>query len=557
MSLSDLFGSRNIFCRGWRRLLAMANSRGKPDDPYLADEDTFAHLLLAWSRSCWLDYDRWLARHALNSLPDWRRQNDEARSWRNRPLISLLTPVFNTAPEQLAECIDSVRYQTYPDWELCLIDDGSTRPETLSVLKRLALMDHRIRIKHQTGNSGICAATNVALSMARGAYIAFLDHDDRLTPDALFHIAATIIQKPDTDIVYSDRDMISEQGQRFMHLFKPDWSPETLLSGNYLFHVMVYRRSLLECVGGLDARYEGSQDYDLILRASDNQPSVSHIPRVLYSWRQHVRSVSLNTNDKAYAFASGLRALTDTLTRRGLNGTVEEIPHLWRGNYRIRLRPPEAPRAKVHRLPKEFRSSGYRGYFSSLFASSEEDFIVLLDGDLDLEDDAIEELLAWFSIKEIGMVTGKVIDCKGHIVHAGLVQRQQGHPLSVYQGFPESEPGYMAVTSIARNVSLPHPYCVAIRRDYLLSLGGLSEEYDGPQALHDLALRGLVAGYRYVFNPFSRFRSETIWADNEIWSENERQHFAGKWQMHLISGDPYYNQHLSLEQLNMGLALSC
>ncbi len=557
MSFSNPTGHHNLFRRIWWRLLAMPNSLGKLNDLHLIDEDTFAHLLLAWSRSCWADYDRWLVKHALNSLPEWHRQRVEASSWRNRPSISLLTPVFNTDPVQLAECIDSVRYQTYPDWELCLVDDGSTRPDTLAAMEQLGRKDRRIRIERQPGNSGICAATNAALSMARGAYIAFLDHDDRLTPDALFHIAATLRQDPDTDIVYSDKDMVSEQGQRFMHLFKPDWSPETLLSGNYLFHVMVYRRSLLERLGGLDARYEGSQDYDLILRASDHgRTNVKHIPRVLYSWRQHVRSVSLNTDDKDYAFSSGLRALTDTLTRRGLDGMVEEIPHLWRGNYRIRLRPPAALRAKVFRLPEEISCDGYGKHVSSLIASTTEEILILLGKDLDPDDDAIEELLSWFAIEEIGMVTGKVIDCDGRIQHAGLVQRPQGQPLSLFQGFPESEPGYMAVTSIARNVSMPHPYCVAIRRKFLQSLGGLSEDYDGPQALQDLALRGLIAGHRYIYNPFSRFRNGTIWADNEIWPEIDRQRFVSKWHSHLLAGDPYYNPHLSLDHLDMRLALS-
>lgn len=540
--------------RKWllRKLLTADAKNGWAGDSPMLD-DYLGHLLPAWARSCWPDYDRWLETNSLNNMSAWRAQREEARSWEHCPLISLVTPVFNTDPVQLAECIDSVRFQTYPEWQLCLADDGSSRNETVALLEHRTERDARIQVSRLAGNGGICTATNNALKMAQGTYVVFLDHDDRLTPDALFHIARTLRENPAADILYSDKDMISEQGQRFMHLFKPDWSPETLLSGNYLFHLMAYRRSLLERLGGIDPRYEGSQDYALILRAADENPLVAHIPHVLYSWRQHARSVSLRTDDKSYAFDAGLRALSDTLQRRGLKGNAEEIPHLWKGNYRVRLQPPPAGRVEILHLPEETGMTRYRELLNARFDATPCDFLVVLGQEVTPDADAIDELISWFQVEAVGMVTGKVMDPHGCILHAGMVQRPNGLPLSLFQGFAETEPGYMAATSVTRNVSAPHPYCVALRQKFWQSMAGMSREFTGPHALLDLALRGLDVGHRCVFNPFAKFRAGSVWPDGTHWPDSDRILFQHRWGESLQQGDRYYSPHLSLMHKDMRL----
>ena len=296
--------------------------------------------LLYWAVSEWLEYQPWIFHHELITRNDWCNMRKKALLWKNKPLISVVTPVYNTNIGHLLECIDSVVFQTYPNWEMCVVDDGSSNQEIIEVLKRFNKKDSRIRLSLTSSNKGITHATNKALEMAEGDYIAFLDHDDRLSVDALYHVASTINKNSAADILYSDKDMLSGRGLRFMHMFRPDWSPELLLSYNYVCHLMVYRRALIKSLNGVRQGFEGSQDYDLILRAMELNPSICHIPRVLYHWRQHEQSVSMNYDSKEYAWKSGVRALQETIKRRGLEGEASEIEDLWRGNYRVKMRSP-------------------------------------------------------------------------------------------------------------------------------------------------------------------------------------------------------------------------
>jgi glycosyltransferase involved in cell wall biosynthesis len=507
------------------------------------------HLLHAWSRSHWPEYDNWLASQSQLRLEDWHRQRREALAWHKPPLISLVTPVFNTDPAQLAEAIDSVRLQSYPCWELCLVDDGSSRPETLAILQSHERRDFRIRIRRLKHNLGICAATNRALQMAHGDYVAFFDHDDRLTPDALFQMAKHIKAQPDADILYSDRDMISEQGQRHMFLFKPGWSPETLLSGNYAFHLMVYRRTLLEQLGGVDARYEGSQDYDLLLRASELLPKVIHIPKVLYSWRQHYHSVSLNPAHKEGAFLSGLAALKGTIERRKLRGSVEEIDHLWRGNYRVQLEAPRRWRIGLLQLNSLTQACDYGRKVNQYFQATPCDALVVLGPGVTPHNEAIDELVSWLQIEAVGMTSGKILDTGGQLLHAGLLFAPDGSLVSPYRGQPETEPGYMAMTTVNRNISTPHPFCVAIRHSFWQALGGMdSNLFSGPYALHNLALQGLAQGHRFVYTAFARFVTQQSWPDAEIWVEQERSLFAQRHAKILGRHDPYFSPWLRFDQ---------
>jgi glycosyltransferase involved in cell wall biosynthesis len=248
--------------------------------------------------------------------------------------LSIIVPVYNTKVDFLRECILSVRYQTCPYWQLILVDDNSSDKDTLSVLNSRLCKDPRIQVIYNNCEQhGISAASNLGIAASSGNYIGFLDHDDRLSADAVQRIYDALRENASIDILYSDRDMISTDDKRHMHLMKPGWSPETLLSGNYLFHFVCYRKTLINQVGGLRSEYDGSQDYDLILRCSDEKPVVKHIPKILYHWRQCEISVSLNENAKEYAFDAGIRASQDALERRQINARVSENRSLWRGNY--------------------------------------------------------------------------------------------------------------------------------------------------------------------------------------------------------------------------------
>jgi len=495
--------------------------------------------LKRWATSEWIEYQAWIFHHSFLTLHDWQQLRDEKLAY--RPLLSIITPVFNTNPDYLQECIYSIQTQAYPNWELCLVDDGSDKVQTKEYLTSIA-KDPRIHLHILPNNQGICKATNQAISMAKGKYIVFLDHDDRLAPDALYWVVKTLDKYPATDIIYSDRDNLSLNGLRFMHLFKPDWSPETLLSGNYLFHMMVYRREFINQLQGVQVGKEGSQDYDLILRAAEKNPQIQHIPKVLYHWRQHEQSVSMEHNAKEYAYTAGIQALQDSLTRRGLKAKVSENSQLWRGHYRVKFES-AAINYKILQLDS---LQNYAQQVNQAFIDTENDLVILGHNVEAVDEESIAELVSWLQI--VGIVTGKIIDTQGNLLHAGLVQCPTGIPLALYAGFPEDNHGYMAVTKIVRNVSSPHPACCVLKRSLWQRLDGLNVKYNGPHALLDFALRSLSINQRIVYNPSARFIATDLQID---WPDE--QYFAEKWQDWLEQGDPYYNQYLTLQSNDMGL----
>ncbi len=507
--------------------------------------------LSALTQSPWPEYRRWLLSYDRLTLAQWQEQRRAAVTWPKR-VFSVLVPVYNTPPAYLTACIHSVQIQSYPHWQLCLVDDGSTQTETTQLCQRMAQKDPRIHWLRQQ-NQGICAATNAALVMAQGDYVAFLDHDDRLAPHALFAVARLLCQQPDIDIVYSDRDMLDEHGQRFMHLFKPDWSPETLLSGNYLFHLLIYRKALVMALGGLRVKFEGSQDFDLILRASDEieqeRAKIYHLPQVLYHWRQHPQSVALNHNAKTYAYAAGIAALQQTLQRRGLNATVHENPALWRGNYVVEFK---TETDKRHEVIVWQENLYIIQQLNQKIAASQADYIVLLHHANPLPAQAqILALLSWLQGSKVGMTTGKIVDDAGKIIHAGLVQRLQQPPLAIYADHFENSPSYLAATAIVRNVSCAHPAFCAFKKSLWQQLGGFDEAYHSMVALLDFSLNCLKK-QRIVYNPHSRCIAHT----DITWSTGDLALYQQRWKKRLHAGDPYYNPWLSVTQTDMGLDLN-
>jgi hypothetical protein len=351
--------------------------------------------------------------------------------------------------------------------------------------------------------------------------------------------------------------MISPAGRRFMHLFKPDWSPETLLSGNYLFHLTAYRRALVMALGGLRREYEGSQDYDLLLRVAEGQPKVCHISRVLYHWRQAPASIALQEGNKTYTFDRGLDALKQSLVRRGLPGSAQELTTLGRGTYRVLLDP--LPLEDVRVIPVACAGSK-PGFASALAARINEAsaapyLVVVADSLAHLGPAPLLELVSWFRIPEVGAVTGRLLDPSERIIHAGLVLRPDGTLLPIYQGFRQDAATYMSATAIARNVSMPHPCFFAMRVAVWRDLGGFRPGFDGQYAVFDLMQRMLASGSRVVYTPFAAATVAEPEADMLGYSEPERKAFADAWRARLEQGDPYYNRWLTLDRGDMGLAL--
>ncbi|TMC57782.1 MAG: glycosyltransferase [Chloroflexi bacterium] len=264
-------------------------------------------------------YETWIAQHE----PDARQldeQRGRAPTLAYQPLISLITPIYTTPPDLLRAMLESVRAQTYPNWELLVVDGASTQRHVKRLLAAAAHDDTRVRLVELPNNLGIAGNSNVALEQANGEFVALLDHDDVLAPSALFAVAQTLNDNPEWDVLYSDNDVLAEDGRtRYHPLFKPGWSPEIMLSANYMTHLTVVRSSLVRAVGGLCPAMDGAQDWDLFLKVSERSTRVAHIPQMLYHWRDSAHSTATDTNRKPYARAAQLKAIGNHLRRQGLS----------------------------------------------------------------------------------------------------------------------------------------------------------------------------------------------------------------------------------------------
>ena len=289
------------------------------------------------------EYQKWFEQHRANAQ-DLERMRDEARTFASRPLISIITPVFDTPVSRLEEAVQSVLTQAYENWELLLIDDGSTDPDLLRILPHLAGRDRRIVLANLGKHGGISAASNRGLELARGEWITFLDHDDVLEPDALFQIVKALQTHPDVDLIYSDEDKLGENGFE-APLFKPDWSPDFFLSYNYVGHLTAVRRDLVQKAGGFRPQFDSAQDYDLFFRVTELTSRIHHIPRVLYHWRRSESSSAISVRQKPEQLDASRRAIEDHLKRRG------EAAHVavdWRTHaFRVRRELPEPTKISI------------------------------------------------------------------------------------------------------------------------------------------------------------------------------------------------------------------
>ena len=279
-----------------------------------------------------IDYAEWITRHENIDL---KSQQEQSKKFDYRPLISIAMPVYNVEIKWLEKCIDSVINQTYDNWELCISDDASTAPKIKKCLEAYEKKEPRIKVVFRKENGHISLATNSALEIATGEFIALLDNDDELPPHALFEVVKVLNERPELDVIYSDEDKIDAEGNRFDPHFKADWSPDTLMGNNYISHLGVYRSSIVKSLGGFRKGYEGSQDYDLVLRVTEQIPEdhIYHIDKVLYHWRTIPGSTASSGEAKSYIYDSGMKALTDALNRRGIKGTVR--PGLISGFYEV------------------------------------------------------------------------------------------------------------------------------------------------------------------------------------------------------------------------------
>lgn len=467
---------------------------------------------------------------------------DEILRFRYRPTFSLLMPVYNVDPCWLKAAIASVQAQIYPHWQLCIADDASSRRDLTRYLDHLP-GDPRIRRMRRSRNGHICAATNAAADLATGDFVAFMDHDDALAPDALFHLAAALQRQPEADLLYSDEDKVDCRGRRYDPHFKPDWSPELLLSYNYVNHLTAVRRSLFDALGRLREGYEGAQDHDLLLRLSERTTRVVHIPRVLYHWRSLPSSTASAASVKSYVSVSSQRAVADALARRGLTATVQVASIGQRLHLPILelRRPadadrwgilvygePDAIRRTSHALRKTLGSTAAGAaivevpiaetehqhtaeILNQAAAQRNEDALLFLEAGLEpTTDDWWSSLTAYLDLPGVAAVAGRIIDHHGRLLSAGSIlgARDDLGPDEAFAGLTPGQVSNYFLAECARNLSAARARCLAVKRPLFETLGGFdTRRYPHSLWSIDFCLRLRGAGQRIAYAPGAEFRA--------------------------------------------------
>lgn len=450
-----------------------------------------------------------------------RAMEEEVGRFRRTPLFSILVPVYNVAPQWLERAVESVRDQIYPRWELCLADDHSSDPALLRYLEKLPT-DPRIKLARRDANGHICRATNTAADLATGEFVCLLDHDDELAAHALFAVAERLQHHPDADLIYSDEDKIDAAGRRYDPQFKPDWSPELLLSYNYLNHFTVIRRSVFEKAGRFRPGFEGSQDHDLLLRVTELTDRVQHVPQILYHWRSLPASTASAAAVKTYVHTSGRKAVEEALARRGVAASLCVPPFAQKLNLPVLALdgPDDGPAVAVviygeaeaaRRTVRALRqSTAYRNYADYLVidgaspaealnrmdAGRDEELLLFLEAGVEPADPRwLSRLVANLGLPGVGAVGGKLLAPDGTVLDAGPVtgMRDGIAPAPAFAGLGRDQIGYYFYAEVTRNTSAVSGRCLLTRREVFHRLGGFdARRY--PRGLWDidygLRLRG-------------------------------------------------------------------
>lgn len=548
------------------------------------------------------DYAAWVTRHALT--PEARAGSVAVLAgFRRRPLISVLLPVHDPPAPLLELALRSVEDQIYPDWELCLVDDASTDPAVAAVLEAFTTRrPGRTRLRRLRASVHIAGATNAALALARGEFVAFLDHDDELTPDALVEIVAALQGDPASDIVYSDHDILGADGRRRLPSFKPDWCPELLLSYMYLGHLKVYRTEMVRAAGGLREGFEGSADYDLALRLAERTDRIAHVPRVLYHWRAAPGSMAEHSTNKPRSFEAGRKAVQEALQRRGIAGTARQ-PDFARGAsigvYKVDfqgtqdvpvtviiptrdrldlLRPclesiesrtthrawevlivDDESRdpatldylARTRHRVLRFESGGRFNFAAMVNAGVREsrtDLFVLLNNDtLVISPEWLDELVGYGRLPGVGAVGAKLLYPDGRIQHAGVILGTHGLTGHAFQ--PRSDTAdrleYHAYAHVARNYLAVSAACMLSHKAAFEAVGGFNER-DLRVGWNDVdyCLRLRERDYRVVFNPYALLHHLESQSRGDDKDPEEIRYMMRQWR-HYVDRDPFYSPNLS------------
>lgn len=546
-------------------------------------------------------------KRALSCYSETQLAAERAEKFEKEIRFSILVPLYNTPIRFLKEMIASVQAQTYADWELCLADgsDGE-HADVGEAVAALAQTDARIRYQKLEKNLGISENTNACLKMASGDYIALFDHDDLLHPSALYRMMCAIC-KDGADFVYTDEaTFISPDIKKITTVHhKPDFSPDLLRSYNYICHFTAFSRELLEAVGGFRSAFDGSQDYDMILRLTEQATCIRHIPEVLYFWRSHAASVASDISAKPYTLDAARRALGEHLERVGLQGRVQDsrIPSTYRISYTIEGQPkvsviiPNMDHADIlktcvesveslstygnyeilivennSRMPETFAlydelsdryanlrvirwESGFNYSAINNFAveAAKGEYLIFLNNDIEIITPSwIEEMLMFAQREDVGAAGMMLYYPDDTVQHAGVILGIGDVAGHSHKYFPRMDPGYMSRMSIAQNLSAVTAACMMVKTSVFREVGGFDDVLAVAFNDVDLCLKIRRAGYLIVFTPYgeayhheSKSRGYEDTPEKVARFKREVVKFRDRWESTLAAGDPYYNPNLT------------
>ena len=558
-------------------------------------------------------YQKWIRHH----LPDRNElEKQKKTSFGYRPKISFVVPLYKTPEKYLRRLTESFQEQTYSNWELCFSDGSGAQSPLTELLKELTAKDNRIKYVSHEESLQISENTNSAIEIATGDFIAFADHDDELTPNALFECVKAINEKPQTLVIYTDEDKMSMDGHKFFQPhFKPDYNPDLLCTVNYICHLFVVSRKVIEKVGGLRSEFDGAQDYDFVLRCVEavKDEEICHIPKILYHWRCHEDSTAENPESKLYAFEAGRRAVQAHYERTGIHAEVFKGEYL--GLYRtkfIRDHDPlisiiipnkdhiddlkrcmesieqkstyknyeyiivennstdsatfeyykkleaENPKVRMVYWDGVFNYSAINNYGAS-FAKGE--YLLLLNNDTEIiNPDCLEELLGYCMRKDVGAVGARLYYEDDTIQHAGVVIGFGGIAGHCFVQQKRGTTGYCHRIICAQDYSAVTAACMMVKKSAFDAVGGLSEELAVAFNDIDFCMKLRKAEYLIVYNPYaelyhyeSKSRGLEDTPEKVARFNKEIATFEKKWPEILKKGDPYYNPNLTLKSQDFSL----
>ena len=555
-----------------------------------------------------VDYKEWYENHRVLEKDLEEQKNVH---FFKEPLISIIVPIYNTPITFLRQMIDSVRQQSYAKWELCIGNASPEKQEIRQVLEEYK-SDKRIKEIAILENKGIAENTNKAMTISEGEFIGLLDHDDLLAPNALYEVVKALNENNLAEVVYTDEDKVTaDLEEHFRPHFKPDFNLDLLRSNNYICHFFVASRDLIKRVGGFRPEFNGAQDYDLILRCTEQAKQIVHIPKILYHWRVHKASTADNPASKMYAFDAGKRAIEEHLVRCRTKGTVQHTKDL--GFYRVKYEVCGEPLVSII-IPNKDQSealkkcldsirekTSYRNYEIIIVENNSEepetfafykkiagekikivtwegefnysainnfgvrhargDYLLLLNNDVEIiNGDWLTEMLSHCQRKEVGIVGAKLYYPDNTIQHAGIIIGIGGVAGSVFVGLPRAFSGYLHKASIQLDLSAVTAACMLVKRSVFEQVGGLEEKLKVAFNDVDFCLRVREKGYLVVYDPYAElyhYESKTRGAEDTKEKirrfQTEIEYMRSHWIGLLKKGDPYYNCNLSLTKWDYSL----